>query len=195
MYVTLKQKGSSSEYPCVPIGSFFFSSIRENSSPAYWFLVVDIFMDVEMGSSSYDSCVSRLPSLNMYVLVGCEIINTERFFVALFFGVSWSEAIFWRFFSTRWIWLDGLLTLFRNCLCFSFMLHIVAIRCTVPTSTPPSYVAQLLMLCFTLLFHHAGVCSISMDRNVDEWISNLGCLGWFFLRLVLWSIISISAAI
>lgn len=113
------------------------------------------------------------------------------FFVALF--VSWSEAIFW-FFSTRcltgcWCYFGTVYDFF----CFHSLM--IQIFCSNIDSTILCC-PIIIDVVFFLLFHHAGVCSISTVRNIDEWISNLGCPDCeVFLCLVLWSIISISAAI
>ena len=49
------------------------------------------------------------------------------------------------------------------------------------TSRHPSYVAQLLMLCFSLLFHHAGVCLGFAFVQKSRWMNFQFGLRWALL--------------
>lgn len=144
MYVTLKQKRVSMCAHRLSCGSFFFVSFLLFKRILHQLtgFSFDIFMD---GGIFFLCLMCRSFRIYTYVLA-CEIINTELlyFFLWLFF-VSWSEAIFWFFFSQH-----GIAGCWRCCgIVYDFFPMLGDPNFFTSTSAPSSYAAQLLlMLCF-----------------------------------------------
>lgn len=185
---------------------FFFCCFHENSS-AYWFLVRHLH-----GCEVFflrASCVALFAHIHVLV-VACETINTElpSFFLWLcFFCCCFASRIViggnllvfccllytrgdrWRYFGIIY---DRLLHVFQ------------LVSYTISTCAPPSYVAQLLMLCVFSSVTSSSWCVLQKLRQCRWMNFQFGLLGLrfslntilcFFFLSYLWSIISISAAI
>lgn len=136
----LKTKKKRAGIHVCPSSVVFF---RENSS-AYWFLS----RPTNQPSSSCASCVA----LFAYTCLGLAKSSTPLFCGSFSYrDRRQSSGCFLPLLLSTRRWL-GLLTLFRNRLVrrpWNSILRRKSLGCTISTWAPPSYVAQLLMLCFS----------------------------------------------
>lgn len=121
--------------PSVVFIFFFFSSIRENSSPAYWFLVFDIFMAIELGVF-FLRFMCRSFAEPQYVCLG-RLRNHQHW--AVFCGSFWCIVIrgnFLVFFSLRHtVDLTGCWRCFETV--YAFLHHSHLMYCSIIGFTVP----------------------------------------------------------